>query len=1306
METTKIKITLPVIYEDQEKYLVKYENSEYKITKLPFQRNIERIDELACIIAKSDSHMSILQDYEAIYSRFYKVGQTTEFTVKNITETQIELIDKYGILTYPPKPTNTKLYKDQTIQCRIKSINEGHLIVQLTGLTKNDENKFNPEHYISQFLSNEVWDTEGLINLLTTDGTELPFELSCQKWLMSIASLKQDFLHMSKSILVLLEDSDLLNFCDLPQRSLYQNRLSIIAEYLNYYERAKQYLLHSEDIATDTEDDDAKKKVTSIGAKEFIDNLFNKLQKTGFVYHPRKNINIMMCLFFLKPELMEECIERLFQIIHLRELNVWKQDPFRTALISAIEMYVQNSENQTSMLTADSPVIQNNMRALVIQLALAEECDNTLFDPQLNKARLYRYATYHNVQEPLELLTRGYYLLLGDDTFTIPTISLFKAHDQKLISNYLQNSLSSAVENTNMPSYRFEGNNVRLSIGKNYITFCPTEADEPVSVLPENLLTWKEIKVLSRESLLYTPAANTKDIRPYKNMWNEIESTIFNRVQKPKATSYLNKERYLEKDDFVYITIVRPYNAAQTRFLCKILDKNVIGTAFINMNEIVGYKVTYNDHMFTDANGTPLSFPAKVINVNDATNTYDLSMREMIEEFNLNTVDIGTEIICSAGSGYTSGHQSAVSLDGQSISVAMEQCEQNRVMLVRYIGDIMKGYLQTEFIEFRDDTPFFLQDAFKKLMRNFAEYCKEEIDEYLATINVSEEKYLEDRIIERSHVNELMLVLDRVAILQNDYLTSYNYLGAARLLARMLGYEEQHKYYSGRMDLIELLHEFAINDTVDEARLEALEDVNGELFVNVDILRYRFRQLQTVSFLGKTERNDALWQLIQTAETEDLRELARLVLSHNMIRQSGMRMQAIDIHNKIKNLLHLKDHESGLKIYGEVEDYNTEFKSSIVYPSNNNYKPDLKQQLDDILQVIDEFLNSSGGKIYIGVNNNGAGVGLETDLMYHEFYGDKDKYMLTIRNAVVSKLGKIAGEYIRIYFDTENTQKDICIVDVRQSSEPVAFNGYFWTRQGNRGVRYDREGFLEMRKRTLAGTDLPTSFTSNVPVPEIKEAVAEVDTIPEAPSVPQPEQVTPSSVTAKALDQIQVSHLRYKDFDSDAATPLGYLNLEGNGNYQYSEYQMGNMLLSQELYQDMDECVIIVYTDGTVLCTPIDNVIEKNQYQQYHGKTNQEIFFVSPAKYTDSLFLLCRNSRDVVMRLHEIQNIDTDDMLSYGTQLMKDEVEQVICCEIINSNITHAFKSCRNTECSITSKSGRKNISNLHDLGISLPTDL
>jgi hypothetical protein len=111
-----------------------------------------------------------------------------------------------------------------------------------------------------------------------------------------------------------------------------------------------------------------------------------------------------------------------------------------------------------------------------------------------------------------------------------------------------------------------------------------------------------------------------------------------------------------------------------------------------------------------------------------------------------------------------------------------------------------------------------------------------------------------------------------------------------------------------------------------------------------------------------------------------------------------------------------------------------EFKSSIRWDYHQN-KPN-KDLEYDIAKAIAGFMNTEGGTLFIGVNDQGEILGLEKDYKTLGRKQDKDGFLLAIDNIVNEYLGKEFTEHLTIEVDKVE-DKDICIVEVSDSDTEV-----------------------------------------------------------------------------------------------------------------------------------------------------------------------------------------------------------------------------------------------------------------------------
>lgn len=126
-----------------------------------------------------------------------------------------------------------------------------------------------------------------------------------------------------------------------------------------------------------------------------------------------------------------------------------------------------------------------------------------------------------------------------------------------------------------------------------------------------------------------------------------------------------------------------------------------------------------------------------------------------------------------------------------------------------------------------------------------------------------------------------------------------------------------------------------------------------------------------------------------------------------------------------------------------------EYKSTLQWDVRQERKnEDLRLS---VLKTIAAFLNSNGGVLLIGVEDNGNIFGLEKDLSLLS-KKNLDQFEQTIVNLICDRIGASFSQLVKIRF--ENIEgKDICAVDVRKSAKRAFMKGKekleFYIRAGN-----------------------------------------------------------------------------------------------------------------------------------------------------------------------------------------------------------------------------------------------------------------
>ena len=137
------------------------------------------------------------------------------------------------------------------------------------------------------------------------------------------------------------------------------------------------------------------------------------------------------------------------------------------------------------------------------------------------------------------------------------------------------------------------------------------------------------------------------------------------------------------------------------------------------------------------------------------------------------------------------------------------------------------------------------------------------------------------------------------------------------------------------------------------------------------------------------------------------------------------------------------------EIIADGENEKIEFKSSIRY---DYIRKVTNRDLELVIaKTIVGFMNTKGGKLIIGVDDEGNTLGLENDYKTLK-HKNKDGYERAIFRIISTQLGHEACFSNHVSFYNLN-EKEVCVVDIEPSKEPVYVNNgtntTFYVRTGN-----------------------------------------------------------------------------------------------------------------------------------------------------------------------------------------------------------------------------------------------------------------
>ena len=1049
MEPTYKSLPIVRVDKDEHKFVVEYENRLYRINQLKYQFDECGRETLPCIITFNDNSVWVGLNYEVLMREHYKEGDNVVFNIKSITGSNLRLEDDLGFSTYIENTQSLNPSITKRITCRIISIKGQNPKVEYVGTLKEEDRNFSvSKTFVLNCFGKQDWDVSVIVELLLSAYSNESFDTRCYNRLYKIVKnrAEDDAKETVKSINLnckrALEETFLLDKCNENERPLLDKRLTILIEQTNYYLQALNYL-------------------DSGSAEEYVNDLFVKLSKSGAIYHSKDQFYILTYIFILDQNLLEKCMPLIFEVILSKDIKRWKQEPYRSAWMKLLEYFNTTYYKDPDRLASDKNLMKSMLQSLALQMCLYNEQDEGYVDIMLNRSMLYRYASQMNVADHLKLLDIAFSSLIGELN-ELP-VHPRESGNTDLYANFVLNEASN-YSYTDVPNVKYEGDNAILLVTNQSVMVLPKNHDKTGCdyLFADDMELWHNLQV-------FVPALSSdakkvkhpKNISECKTLWGNVENS-FKAVTPKKAPA----KAKANVGDEVRIIFTKQLQESFA-FECKIVNSDIEGSGIIRTHpDIVGYKPSRIFIKTFEENGKKLVFYASIKKIL-SPNEFEFEMKDLVLNDLLgNIVDnlqYSDTRVCRIVATNAQRH-AAVSEDGISISVGFDN-DADRLSVRRddyvVVNDIRKGtkgFMQGEFVRFATGYTFQLEDAFMNLMRWYADH--DTYDEPTSERPADVED-VQDSIMERPHIIELMYIIARVATFEQDYVKAYNYYSFCKLLAYIAGSSNRYQYFTSRQDLIELLEFFAVNEKIDEDRLKKVENMNSELISKNKSIQSSFRLLQLISFLNTENHVDELQQTASFAEDQREREIASLVLSHNYVKKAGLIQQAEDIHTKIMSLMNLQKKETDKKYYGE-ESLAVEFKTSLVYPENSMYM-NLEQQSKKILQEICAMLNANGGTLYIGVNDQGYETGIEEDLKHPSFQGSRDKYMTYLNNQIEQILGQKSHSRVQTYFDTES-KRSVLIVKVEKSDRLVCAFGEYFERMGTSAIKLKDEYLKERLK--------------------------------------------------------------------------------------------------------------------------------------------------------------------------------------------------------------------------------------------------
>lgn len=244
----------------------------------------------------------------------------------------------------------------------------------------------------------------------------------------------------------------------------------------------------------------------------------------------------------------------------------------------------------------------------------------------------------------------------------------------------------------------------------------------------------------------------------------------------------------------------------------------------------------------------------------------------------------------------------------------------------------------------------------------------------------------------------------------------FRFLANASVMAELVGDDLSASYIRFSRTYLRALVQFVCNEDMRNIHLtpdEEYKDANSTMI--------RLEVIGLLKEYGRKDNSEKLADTIQRFESEQpmLARLARLIQTANSMQDTLSKSSLNVIRREIIKTLSIEtendaDLEADGGTYLGIESGTQEFKTSIIYPSNNHMQPDEYAQNQNVLKGICAFLNSTtGGVLYLGVSDQGYVTGLDNDMKYLH-HQTIDAYMRYVQDTAKKHFGIDTLPYLRI----------------------------------------------------------------------------------------------------------------------------------------------------------------------------------------------------------------------------------------------------------------------------------------------------
>ena len=242
----------------------------------------------------------------------------------------------------------------------------------------------------------------------------------------------------------------------------------------------------------------------------------------------------------------------------------------------------------------------------------------------------------------------------------------------------------------------------------------------------------------------------------------------------------------------------------------------------------------------------------------------------------------------------------------------------------------------------------------------------------------------------------------------------YRMLALALVMATLIEDESACSYLQFTSTYLKVLVRFVNNNDITNSCLCPKPE-----YSTAESTLLRINIVNLLKEYGKSGHSNLLAETIRNYPNQMMARLAQLIQTSNDMRGTLSDAAINVIRHEIIKLLSIETEErvfleDDTSIYLGIESGTQEFKTSMVYPPNNQMQPDERTQNKNVLKGVCAFLNSTlGGTLYVGVNDLGHVTGIANDMKFLR-HSSIDTYLRYIQDTIKAKLGIDTLPSIRI----------------------------------------------------------------------------------------------------------------------------------------------------------------------------------------------------------------------------------------------------------------------------------------------------